>query len=69
MDEMLSAKMIVDMALRHGDSLNSVGVFAARQCFDDPLLMTEVTEELTQRSPNSVPAFEDTKRKLLWLHQ
>lgn len=68
MAELLSAKTIVDQAIQKSQSMNSIGVLAAQASFDDMDLQTQVQQELSMRSPNSLPAFQDTSRKLAWLY-
>lgn len=69
MAELMSAKSIVDQAIQNSQSMNSIGVYAAQASFDDLNLHDLVFQELSMRSPHSVPAFQDTARKLAWLYQ
>lgn len=69
MAELMRAKSIVDQAIQNSQSMNSIGVYAAQASFDDLGLKDQVLQELSMRSPHSVPAFEDTTRKLAWLYQ
>jgi hypothetical protein len=69
MAELLSAKAIVEQAILDSQSMNSIGVLAAQASFDDINLKMQVEQELSIRSPSSLPAFQDTSRKLAWLYQ